>query len=286
LFIVWQLFFLVASNFLGMLRKVREHLKDQALVEALVPGWTRGQGHFYDGVEVLAGLAERWAQLTCQTQNWSLFAPELGTDLAFLAVEVCWDEVPLSAPHLARLLAPLAAGYGLESASLWAGSRFAEASPVPSRELLLSDNEPEDLRRYLRLGRFRLRRYEGNLDLILSVRPDKTPAEETDRWRQRIEDKVSSEWRCLQAYLQWRWRAYQRSHPGAPPPRQLIVHVRQYRIPPPDQRPWSWHGPEQRPLARWQPDVKWAAGYLPLEMYNPVTGHFERLKVKDQDGHD
>ena len=50
--------------------------------------------------------------------------------------------------------------------------------PMPYQpELLLSDNEPVNPRRFFRLGRFRLRKYESGLDLVLRVKDNETLAD-------------------------------------------------------------------------------------------------------------
>src|SRR5437870_5053711 len=77
LFIAGQLFFLFAANLLTLLDAARPRLKDRRLVEALVPGWTRREGHAHDAAQVVTGLTSRWAQLTGQPQDWSLFAPNV-----------------------------------------------------------------------------------------------------------------------------------------------------------------------------------------------------------------
>lgn len=218
--VVGQLLFLLASNF--------------------SPWWQRAWPS--KEIRATATLTNAWSQLTGQPQDWSLFAPEVGRDYFFVAVQLQWgDQYP----------------------------------PV----LLLSDNEPSDLRHYFRVGQFRLRRYEDHLGLILPFQGGRTPAEEALHWIEPIEDKVRREGHRMHAYLRWRLRAYQRTHPDLPSPQQVILLVRQWEAPSPEQRPWNWHGPEERPLACWRPGAPPAPGCLPVEMYHPLAERFETVRI-------
>jgi hypothetical protein len=269
LFIVGQLLFLPAANFLGMAEKARPYLEEQPPAEPtdpfeervlhaartttthVAPGWIAREGHLHDALTVLSGLTSRWSQLTGQPQDWSLFAPSVYRVATFVAVQFRWD---------------------------------TDGDPgILPPQLLLSDNEPDDLASFFRVGKFRLRRYEGNLDLVLSTRDDKIVEGQVDAWRERIAGKVRGEWMAMRAYMLWRLRVFRERHPGTPPPTQVILMVRVYRIPAPDEPtpPMFWPRPEQRPLARWQASREAEDGYLPIEMHNPVVERFEPLRAKD-----
>jgi hypothetical protein len=269
LFIVGQLLFLLAANLLGMAENVRPYLEEQqpdepsdSLEECVLqagrtvaahvaPGWTHREGHLYDALTVLSGLTSRWSQATGQPQDWSLFAPSVYRVTTFVAVQFRWDT--------------------------------DGESDVPPPQLLLSDNEPDDLASFFRVGKFRLRRYESNLDLVLSCRDDKIVEGQVDAWRERIAGKVRYNWAAMRAYMQWRLRVFQQRNPEAPLPTQVILVVRVYRIPSPEEPapPTFWARPEERPLARWRPAGEVEDGYLPIEMFNPVVERFEPLKAKD-----
>jgi hypothetical protein len=280
LFVFWQLFFLGADNCLRMFGAARSALTDDSAAgpaaQASAPRSDGAPGHVHQTTAAIGEITRRWSQLTAQPQNWSLFAPEVGADVDFVAVELRWDVEPLSARSCSRHLAPLAGPGGLEAAALAAAAHAEGQQPDLAPVWLPSDNEPADLHRYFRAGSFRIRRYEYTLDLPLAApEPDGDAA---DAWRAAADDKVRDDWRSIRAYLSWRIMRLRRERPGLPVPRQAILLVRRYRIPPPDRRPWTWEGPEQFPLARWQPGAEWSAGYLPVEVYNPVVGRFERIR--------
>jgi hypothetical protein len=245
LFVVGQLFFLFAANLLGLLESARPKLKDRPLVEKLLPGWSEKEGHSYDAFQVVTGLTSRWAQLTGQPQDWSLFAPNVTDRIPFLAVELRWDDGRV--------------------------------------ELLPSENEPADLNGFLRIGKFRLRRYEACLDLTLFIPEGKTAADMSLDWRDQIERRVRDEWRSMHAYLRWRMQSFLRDHPDVPPPKQAILLVRLYVIPAPESRPhpWAWRLNNVQQIARWRPAADGQRGSMPVEWYDPVVQRFDRLSIDE-----
>jgi hypothetical protein len=280
-FIVWQLLFLPAANLCGVLTEARNRLAEWPPLGQAAPEWTRGRGTLHRTTEAVAGVTARWAEVTGQPQSWSLFAPEVGPDVAFVAVELRWDDDPLPVSAPCRRLAPLAASNILEWLALQTAALRGERPDVPSPVLLLSDNEPADPHAYFRLGRFRLRRYEDNIDLILD-NPEGKPTERmADAWNQKIEVQVWRAGSCHLAYLRWRRESFRRAHPDLPPPRQVLLYTRTYRIPEPGSNPWDWQGPEQLPLLRWRPGVSLPPGESSLERYNPVVPRFEKFSFAD-----
>jgi hypothetical protein len=315
-FILWQLVFLFAVNFIELTNAVRGDLPTDSApaIGRVFPGWPSKRGHFHDLLDIGERITRRYAQATGQTQGWSLFAPEVGKQCVFPAVLVRWDEDPLSAPVLTRPLTPLAASTPLQSAALWGavlGSPFprpvpqqaarslatlAATSPLeasilraadsagppmalpPAPLTLLSDNEPRDVTSFVRIGKFRLRRLEGNLVLILRQYEDETALKAAKRWRRRIYDHLDRDGDTVTAYLRWRWESYRRAHPETPVPAQLILVMRRRAIVPPEKAPPYWEGPFIVPVARLQPRVHWVPPRLPLEMYNPLTQRFEEIK--------
>jgi hypothetical protein len=277
LFIVGQLFFLVSSNLIGFLTDNRTEMGPEArqVTETLAPGWLEEKGHVWHLLDYLAKTDKMWAQATGQLQIWSLFAPTVGRECVFPAVELRWDDVPLSAPALARALAILAATNPWESACL---AETIAATPVPPpAELLLSANEPVHLERYLRWGNFRLRRYEAGFVITLRPHEGESAAETHERWSGRIRGHVAEYGEILQGYLRWRVGQAMAQWPRREQPRQLILFLRRYHINDYEEAPPFWQGPAVVPLARWQPAATWGTGNQPLEWYDPLTRRFKSL---------
>jgi hypothetical protein len=247
LFALWQLVFVVGLNFCEVTRHYlgtfNEEVPDSfpSLLDRDSPAGKR--------FAKLEQVFTRWSELTEQPQKWSLFAPNIWANVPFVAVEFRWDDEA-------------------------ANSRAAAGARLPVT--LLSDNEPRDVRHYFRIGLFRIRRFEGNLDLNLYYELDKSREEMQDAWRQRIRSTVNSEGLAMRAYLEWRWRQYQAEHPDAEMPRQVILHLRTYRIPAPSEpEPPDWSDPEDVPIARWRPHFSYAENALPVEIYDLVAERFD-----------
>ena len=111
----------------------------------------------------------------------------------------------------------------------WDDEGLPEGS-VPVHNLqpvvLGSKIEPANLERYVRLGGMRMRRYETIL----------VPEETIPESMYSVQARKTGE------------------HPETPPPSQVILLLRRYRIPaPPGPSPWDWEFEGQFPLARWVP---------------------------------
>jgi hypothetical protein len=260
LFVLWQLLFLLGANFAEVAEHYQEHYQERAkrtnhrpawVPESLAPRfdqWLDGRGRFHKAVKKTDKIASRWGEFLCQQQRWSLFAPGVWYETAFLAVEIRWDD-------------------GLPGQQ---ALRDSQRPPV----YLRSENEPADINRFLRWGRFRLRKYEENLTPELGPASTETPGEARLSWKDRIESKVRDKSDTVLAYLRWRWQQYQQAHPDLPEPNQVILVVRTFHIPaPPGPEPWSWDGPDECPMARWQPRSDGAA----VEVYDPVAERFDTL---------
>jgi hypothetical protein len=280
-FILGQLFFLVSVNFLELFREARTQVRDRAeyqdvatAVEPVGPGWVKEKGQFHDLCGVLEPLSRRYGQVTGQSQSWALFA-EFDRQCVFPAVELRWDDDPQASPALAVL----AAQNPFQAAAFAAAAARQKPGPTPRKaQELRSDNEPADPEQFFRAGNFRLRRYEGHLTLALVRHADTNEAETRQEWNRRTEKHLRNNGDAILAYLRWRLAAYQSLYPGLPPPRQVILKMRRYRIAEPDQAPPYLRGPFVVPVARWQPHAVWQAGYGPLEKYNHVTQRFEGFR--------
>jgi hypothetical protein len=275
-FILGQLVFLFATNFLGFAQEYKDHIPEgwQAPIERIAPGFTRQEGHAWELTQTLSRLTEMWDHITLQPQQWMLFAPNIGRDCTFPALELRWDEPSEPAVAIGRGLHLLAAGTPLAAVGLLGLTGNQDMPQAP--ELWLSDNEPEDIDRFFRIGNFRLRRFESTLALDLV--PDDDPQETAEHWRGKIEDylKSQTEGMLVLPYMKWRLEQIQGKSPARQQPRQVILLMRRYRINEPGETP-HWQGPHTVPVARWQPGIGDNADFLPLEMYNPVTKRFESV---------
>ena len=248
-FIIWQLVFLLGLNFCEVTRHCLSFYSEQkdgppGLID---PGKT--EGRYFAKFEQ---LFTRWADFTDQPQSWSLFAPNVWSQTPFVAVELRWDDEAPGAPQAAN----------------------AVQSPV----LLLSDNEPDDITRYLRFGHFRLRRFESNIDVGFTIDTDKSTEDMQDRWRQNVFKKVKDQALAMRAYLEWRVNRYRDEHPEAGMPRQAILHIRVYVIPvPPRPDNWNVTGPGDHVMARWRPHFAYSDESQPLEVYDSIAERFDVL---------
>jgi hypothetical protein len=317
LFVLAQLAFLVLSNLIGLYQDAQPHVPAEigAVAERVIPGYTSQGGHGWKIPDELSTALRRWAQLTGQDQNWSLFAPGVAKVTGFPALLLAWDEAPNSAaaiafplallnardpiqavamvnlldvrpdhlqPAIARVAAPVLADFAaarpMEVVAVELARSEVWPAPLPRTDLFLSDNEPRDPNHFLRIGLFRFRRYESNLILYLNRSDDESVGEATERWARSIRDHVADNFDQLQAYLKWRLSVYRQRHPERPAPRQVILVERTYRILPPDDPSGArLDGPRTLPLVRWQPEARWEPTYRSLERYNPVTQTFEPI---------
>jgi hypothetical protein len=292
-FLIAQLLFLVSSNLIGFLKDNRTELGPQArqAAEALAPGWPDEKGHVWHALEHVSKTDKMWAQLTGQLQVWSLFAPTIGRECVFPALELRWDDDPMSAPALARPLALLSASHPWEALSISETLQAADMhhelvvhderlplGKVPDPELILSDNEPADLLHFFRFGNFRLRRYESSLVITLRPHEDEKPEKTNERWSESIRSHVADYSDIIQGYLRRRVSQAMERWPGRPPPRQVILLFRRFHINDYEDAPPFWQGPFVVPVARWQPAVTWDGAHQPLEWHDPVTDRFKSLR--------
>lgn len=244
LFVLGQLFFLLSGNLLRMFEDAKPKLKEVGFIRQTLPDWSDDKGRLHAAVTTLSRADRRWGELTAQPQSWSLFAPSVFEHIPFPAVLLRWSDE----------------------------QRAGQVEALPD-QLLPSANEPPDRHCYFRYGLFRLRRYEGNVGLVLPQ------GMSDDARRGKIEEHLREEVDCIHAYLRWRLEEFRHSHPELPPPREVILLMNTYRIPsPPGPEPWDWQVLERQPVVRWRPDAPPEPEYLLLEMYNPVMNRFERLR--------
>ena len=225
------------------------------------------------------GPLNRWARLTGQEQNWSLFAPNTVDWTCLISVELRWtdDPEPLEDRLEGKAVIALAGGTAMP---------LLDAPPAgaPDTLRLLSDNQPRDIASYVKIGHFRTRRFESNLET--AMRKNSRDEKEEDyrhRWEQRVRDKVHGdtnrgEGEEIAIYLPWKLRKFLDQNPGVPEPKQVILYSRTWTIPaPPGERPWMWEEESDEPVCRWRPERHWPSADS-LELYLHSEHRFENKK--------
>ncbi len=244
LFILFQLAFLFLSNGLGFLKSAPREMPDRPaeLINRVAPRFADQTGHGWKWLRQIEGNLDWWVQLTGQDQEWALFAPGVARATGFPCVVLLWDDTPPEVPDVkgARLEFDAGTGYHLEL-----------DESVQRMVVLRSENEPDDINAYFRVGKCRLRRCEGQLYQSVLPRPEETPTEAASRVTANVKQMSDDYQELVLAYLQWRVDAWQREHSGEPAPREIILCQRTYRIHGPDEE-HGWDGPRLVPLCRWR----------------------------------
>jgi hypothetical protein len=259
LFISWQLFFLLAANYLAFLP--HGHPEEGELSDSRsAPDETGGTGTIQKAINLAAAVTDAWAHLTGQTQAWWLFAPDVPKMATFPVVELRWDDDSCLAQPVGHV---------------------SNVPPHPVR--LQTTIEPNDPYLYFRtFSSFeRLFHYEVRLGLILANWNEQTFAEHPESWRTVIKERVRRQWRSIRAYLRWKMHQFQQEHPEMPMAKQAILWIRMYPIPEPEHPSSMWWRPVERPLARWWIDLLPPPGELPIEVFDPVAGRFATLSEDD-----
>lgn len=314
LFVAGQLLFLFVRNGVELAEQTRQHLPERMRQAAnrLAPGWADERGQLNHLQETLDKTTKAYSQATEQLQNWSLFAPSVARECTFPALLLRWDDDLEPGVKVKNPLALLAAGNSLHALALsnlagsepdwlktmerrWlsqhlsvlAASHSLEAAtvcivlfaPSPQRihekpALILSDNEPKDMTAFLRIGNYRLRKFEESFLLNLSVKDGESEAQARERWDGQIRDHLHAWGQIIQGYMRWRLKQVMNRTQQDDLPHEVILLQRRYEIARPEDAPPFIRGPFVMPLARWQPRLKWDDNHSPLEMYDPVTDTF------------
>lgn len=261
LFILWQLFFLVAANYAGALMIVPPEINYE-LADALPGSEPFGlRTPHQPTILLLSSPLHRWEEATGQWQGWSLFAPEVPHQSVFTIVRLEWDKPPPG----------------------WSGP-----VTLPARF------EPEDPNRFFRQpdGGFRLFNYEWRLimtmwlwdESLLAANLSKEQIQkERETMGEFMADRIRRQWKPIRAYFRMRLRKFQDQHPDVPLPDRMVLLARTYRPPPPGERPWHWEGPFEYPVARWRPEHEPGSGELPVQSYNLAKQEFETLSAEGAD---
>lgn len=275
LFILFQIACLVLGNFLGFIQSSAKQLPEKPvkLINRVVPHFVDGQGHGWQWASQVENNLTWWWQLTGQDQEWSLFAPTVGKATGFPCLLLLGDEPTLDEPGMQEALFSFDAKNGFHLRH----ERLAKA------QLFLSDNEPADVHDFLRLGKCRLRRYEGMLyvstqpQVLLNVEPHRV--EKQDEAAVRVTDAakqfLNGYKELALTYMQWRLKEWKRSHPDEQAPTQIILCQRFYRIHDPDETV-GWDGPFLVPLIRWRPTEDRPDGFRSLQTFDFTLLRFTR----------
>jgi hypothetical protein len=310
LFILFQLGFLIFSNLLGFVTSLPWELREldkekRRAINRVVPHFLNERGHGWEWCNQIEYSLRPWVQVTGQDQVWSLFAPSVNKVTGFPVVLLVWDEPAEEAPagipgtffalgaknginlcadwtpsrseepslRLACQMGLLTAQNPWELVNLYAACRLRQVEPAPRLALLLSENEPHNVYDYVRFGKLRLRKFEGQLYINPEPYDYETPADLAGRMTRRLRRFLNDSHDPAMAYLKWRLKGWQREHPDRPAPKQILLLERFYRIHPPDE-PRGWDGPYLIPLARWQPNRRPPAEDYVLEAYDFTNQRF------------
>ena len=251
LFILGQLVFLILSNVFSAVKWTPSQTKSETrrLLNRLAPEVAEETGHVWQWGDQIETNLRRWTQLTGQDQDWALFT-NVSKATGFPAVLLLWDEPVPTGPSLPGREPVFDAKNGFD----FVKKETKEPQATPS-ELLLSENEPEDITNFLRLGNCRVRRYEGQLYLNPQPYDDESQNQLAERLTRRMRTLLTDYHDPALEYLKWRLKAWQSDNPDRPAPRQVVLLHRLYRIHGPTEAT-GWDGPYTIPLARWLPDAR------------------------------
>lgn len=204
-FVVWQLVYIPTASTLQFLPALKTSLEKRPWAKDAASWVPDPQDAGSNRINSLQMACDRYWEASNQPQIWSLFAPNIARDVWFVAVELRWDDPAQEIPSADRFSPPVK---------------------------LLSENEPADVQAFFRVGHFRIRRYEMAIEVELERKPAWTEAERLNHWRDTIRHKVAKYWDNMRSYLRYRSQYFAWQHPEAPPPRQVMLYVRHYPIPP------------------------------------------------------
>src|SRR5206468_12736808 len=88
-FILWQLVFLLGLNFCEV---TRHYLGPYTDLRETFPTLADEESPARQRLARFEQVFTRWSELTNQAQSWSLFAPNVWSNIPFVGVELRWDE--------------------------------------------------------------------------------------------------------------------------------------------------------------------------------------------------
>ena len=273
LFIIAQLLYMLLNNTLGFVMWSTSHYGDEwgPLVDRVAPRFAKEQGHGWQWCDELQKNMRRWSQLTLQDEQWNLFAPDVGKGCCFPVVLLLNTDPGAADQGLPDWRPSFDARFGHHV-------NFGTGQPMDAVALLLSENEPQDVGAFFRVGNSRGRGFENDIWVSPLCKTIKTPgedpaerletsAEAAARLTRQVRNLAIDERETSLAYMKWRLRSWQQAHADAPPPTQVILLDRFYRIHAPDEG-HGWDGPFVVPIMRWRPKTDQPHAEILLESYD------------------
>ncbi len=283
LFILFQLVFLYGSNAMEFLQWLGPKLEGEPkkLVNRVAPRFADEQGHGWAWLDKAETGMRRWMQLTGQDQDWSLFAPTVSKATGFPVVVLLWDEEPPQGPSIPNSRLDFDAKTGFNFVTPW--------QPPPDTVVWLpSENAPDDPNNFVKFGKTRVRRYEGQFYMNTLPYDDEPRARPRSRMTGRMRTLMTDAHDPVLKYLEWRMQAWQRAHPDQPRPKQVLLFESFFRIhgikiegEGEDRKvileDRGWDGPLLVPQARWQPGATPLAGHYLVEPFDFSTQRFQPM---------
>jgi hypothetical protein len=273
LFILFQIAFLVLSNFLGFAQwMATDSLKDEPkmLANQLVPKFANEEGHIWAWCDRVDTGTRRWMQLTGQDQDWSLFSPSASKETGVPTVLMLWDAPSASGPSIKGSKLDYDAKLGFNLVTNLGKQKPDDVVWLPS------ENAPADEKNYVKLGEVRVRRIEGQFYMNGIPYENEPRADAQARMSRRMQKLLTDSHDGALRYLQWRVRTWLRKHPDETMPKQVILFEQFYRIHAPDE-PRGWDGPMLLPQVRWVTNAEPLEGRYLLEPFNYSSQRFESM---------
>ena len=251
-FILWQIGYMVTANIVGFSPSAEQEKGELSNNDS---GDTQELSSGQKAIAAVHSFTERYAYLTGQTQAWWLFAPEVPKQATFPVVELRWNDP--KDPDTA-----------------------VQHQPVRLQSTL----EPQDPDSYFRPpGSFdRLFHYEVRLGLVFTGWNRDSVTAHPEEWLNLVQERVMGQANSIRAYLRWRTQQYLREHPDLPGPRQVVLYIHIYKTPQPGLDPRDREGPSEQALARWLPGQANGTALPLVEVCDPVTNQFVRMRLRDQ----
>jgi hypothetical protein len=144
LFILFQIAFLVTSNFIGFIqwappkflrlapRDSDDRKNRRQLMDRVAPGFAEERGHLWQWGDLLETNLRRYSQLTGQDQAWSLFAPGVHTETGWPCLLLLWDDPPAEGQSIPGTVFAFDARNGFNVWADWNKPAFATEMAVPA----------------------------------------------------------------------------------------------------------------------------------------------------------